>query len=38
MVEVVVELPLEVVEVELWVGIVEHPKAGQWLFELWIQQ
>ena len=33
-VEVVVESQQEVVEVELWVGIVVRPKVEWWLFEL----
>ena len=35
---VVVDHLLEVVELELWVGVVERPKVGWWQSEPWIQR
>ena len=34
----IVEHLLEVLELELWVGVVERPKMGWWPSEQWIQQ
>ena len=35
---VVIDHLLEVVELELWIGVVERPKVGWWPSEQWIQQ